>query len=415
MGASHDALAELEAFLHFGFVPRVPADLAARPWCTGPADGIPAEEGACIRAGRTALRELFARVPEGLQLVPLSGGLDSRVILGMLVAAGHRERALAVTFGTPGTLDFELGRRVARHLGVRHEALDLTREALDFDALVAAIPPGTEWVHALEAHFNALAPRRFGREATVWSGIMANVLNGSRVGDPRADWADTCRAYARDYRCVRSTTLTRAEFDPLAWLPAQPILVSERLTHAEVLHVALNYPCRFDPVLLAPGVRYRTPFREPVWLDFALALPREWRRGERAFRAVIRAELPELAALPTKSRSGVALTAPAWRAWMGTQGARMERRLRARFPRLYRRPRADTNYVDQELELCRASPLRELVRTALERLRARALVPWVDVETLWERHASGRANHADALVQLALAELNLTAREQRGR
>lgn len=414
MSAS-DPLAEFEAFLHFGFVPRVPADFAARPWFTSRAGRIPEEEGACLRAGRAALRELFARVPAGLQLVPLSGGLDSRVILGMLVAAGQREHVLAVTFGTPGTLDFELGRRVARHLGVRHEALDLTREPLDFDGLVAAIPPGAEWVHALEAHFNALLPHRFGRDATVWSGIMANVIHGSRVGDPRAGWADACRAYARDYRCVRSTTLTRAQFDPLAWLPAQPILASERLTHAEVLHAALNYPCRFDPVLLAPGLRYRTPFREPSWVDFALALPREWRRGERAFRALIRAELPELAALPTKSRSGVALTAPAWRAWLGTQRARAERRLRARFPRLYRRPRADTNYLDQELELRRASPLRELVRAALERLRARSLVPWIDIEALWQRHASGHANHADALVQLALAELNLTARERRGR
>jgi len=407
-----DPRAELEAFLHFGFVPRVPAGLAARPWFASRAPRLPDDERACVEAGGAALRALFTDVPDGLQLVPLSGGLDSRVILGMLVAAGHRERVLAVTFGTPGTLDFELGGLVARQVGVRHEALDLTREPLELDALVAAIPPGGAWVHALEAHFNALVPARFGRGATVWSGIMANVVNGSRLGAPRASFDEVRRRYAEDYRCVRSCRLTSPGFDPLAWLPTEPILASDRLTHAEVLHLGLNYPCRFDPVLLAPGHRYRTPFREPCWVDFALAAAPRLRRDERLFRAVIRAVLPELAALPSKSNAGLALTAPAWRVWLGRQRARLERRLRQRAPGLFPRPRADTNYLDLELELRHASPLRTLVRAALDRLPARAVVPWLDVERLWARHACGSANHADALVQLALLELNLAARER---
>lgn len=403
---------ESEAFLHFGFVPRVPADLAARPWLATRAERLPDDEAACVARGVETLRALFDDAPDGLLLVPLSGGLDSRVILGMLVAAGHARRVLAVTFGTPGTLDYELGARVARHCGVHHEAIDLTREPLEPAELLAAIPPGTPWVHALEAHFNALVPRRFGVGATVWSGIMANTLNGSRVGDERASWEEARRTYAREHRCVRSVCLTPPGFDPLAWIPERPFAHAERLTAHELLHVAFHYPCRFDPVLLAPGFEYRTPFREPRWVDFALALPRELRRGERLFRAVIRAALPELAALPTKSRSGVALTAPGWLAELAAWRARGARQLRRRFPGLARRPRPDTNYLDQGLELRRASPLRALVQDALARLVARGAVPWLDVEALVRRHEAGRADHSDALVQLALLELNLQALER---
>lgn len=403
---------EIEAFLHFGFVPRVPADLGSRPWLSTRAERLPEDEAACVTRGVESLCALFVDVPDGLQLVPLSGGLDSRVILGMLVAAGHARRVLAVTFGTPGTLDYELGAQVARHAGVHHEAIDLTREPLELEEVRAAIPPGQRWVHALEAHFNALVPRRFGAGATVWSGIMANTLNGSRVGDERASWDEARRLYARDHRCVRSTCLTRPGFDPLAWLPATPFAASERLTPHELLHVAFHYPCRFDPVLLAPGYAYRTPFRDPRWVDFALALPREFRRGERLFRAVIRAALPDLAALPTKSRAGVGLDAPAWQAWLAAQRARAARRVRRRFPGLVRTPRPDTNYLDQELELRRASPLRALVQTCLVRLRARGVVPWLDLDALERRHAEARADHSDALVQLALLELNLQAQER---
>jgi len=406
---------ECAAFLHYGFVPRVPADLGARPWLATGAPRLPDDERACVVRGVETLRALFADVPDGLQLVPLSGGLDSRVILGQLVAAGHRERVLAVTFGTPGTLDYELGARVARHCGVRHAAIDLTREPLEPDVLVAAIPAGRAWIHALEAHFNALVPRRFGAGATVWSGIMANVLNGSRVGDPHASWEEACRTYAEAHRCVRSCRLTPPDFDARAWLPSAPCAASARLTPAELLHVALHYPCRYDPVLLAPGFDYRTPFRDPRWVDFALALPREFRLGERLFRAVVRAAEPELAALPTKNLAGAALTASPLRAGLATQRARVARELRRRFPRLARRPRPDTNYLDHELELRRASPLRTLVAECLERLRARGVVPWVDLEALLARHAAARADHSDALVQLALLELNLQAlaRDQR--
>jgi len=403
--------AQLEAFLHFGFVPRVPADLMARPWFATTAPRLPHDERLCVARGVEALRGLFATVPEGLQLVPLSGGLDSRVILGMLVAAGHAERVLAVTFGTPGTLDYELGARVARHCGVRHAAIDLTLEPLEAVELVAAIPPGTRWIHALEAHFNALVPRRFGAGATVWSGIMANTLNGSRVGDEHSSFEAARQAYALDH-CVRSVRLTSPVFDPLAWLPAQPFAHSERLTAHEILHASIHYPCRYDPVLLAPGFSFRTPFREARWVDFALALPRELRRDERLFRAVIRAALPDLAALPTKSRAGLGLDAPAWRAWLAAQRLRVTRRLRRRFPRLARAPRPDTNYLDYELELRRASPLRSLVHTCLASLRTREVVPWLDLDGLVRRHEQARTDHSDALLQLALLELNLRAIER---
>jgi hypothetical protein len=404
---------EIEAFLHYGFVPRVPDDLGARAWArTNPAR-LPEDEAHCVALGVAALRAAFEPVPPGPQVVPLSGGLDSRVILGMLAAAGAAERCVAVTFGTPGTLDFELGRAVARHAGVRHETIDLTREPLDEERLCAVLARAPAWTHVFEAFFNALVPARFGAGAVVWSGIMANVVNGSRLGAGTEDWGSARRRFARENRYARSTDLDRPGSDPLQSLPGAPLPVAAPLSFHEQLHMALVYPCRFEPCLLAPGFDYRTPFRQPPWLEFAFALPPALRRGQRGFRRVAARALPELLSLPTKSRHGVPLGAPAWRAGLARQRLRAGRFARRLLPGLPWRPRPETNYLDVDHALRRPSALREVVRACLARLARRDVVPWIDVEGLWRRHQRGWRNHGDALELLALLELNLAAREER--
>ena len=41
-------------------------------------------------------------------MVPLSGGLDSRTILAALLEAGLKDRITTVTYGTPGTWDYDI-------------------------------------------------------------------------------------------------------------------------------------------------------------------------------------------------------------------------------------------------------------------------------------------------------------------
>ena len=51
----------------------------------------------------------FENVSEGHHIVPLSGGLDSRAILGGLLDAGLKDQITTVTFGTLGTWDYDIG------------------------------------------------------------------------------------------------------------------------------------------------------------------------------------------------------------------------------------------------------------------------------------------------------------------
>ena len=94
----------LAAFLHYGFLPRVPQGLEELTWARESAypvmEGISEEEA--IDRGIAAFREVTQNLEGERHVIPLSGGLDSRLLLGRLLEEGFRDRIHAVTFGVPG-------------------------------------------------------------------------------------------------------------------------------------------------------------------------------------------------------------------------------------------------------------------------------------------------------------------------
>jgi asparagine synthetase B (glutamine-hydrolysing) len=78
-----------------------------------------------LRAGVALVRDAFLRAFERMNpesgpfLLPLSGGMDSRLIAAALAATGKQARA--VTIGGDGAADLALAAEVARRLGFQHE------------------------------------------------------------------------------------------------------------------------------------------------------------------------------------------------------------------------------------------------------------------------------------------------------
>ena len=65
-------------------------------------------------------------------LVPISGGLDSRAILAGLLEHTEAKNIYTYTFGTPNTLDYDVGSYIAKKLGTNHTSFDLTNYNFKF-------------------------------------------------------------------------------------------------------------------------------------------------------------------------------------------------------------------------------------------------------------------------------------------
>jgi hypothetical protein len=414
----------LSSFLHFGYVPKPGigrprwldclVDWQRRPGEIARADDAPS----LIREGVGLLRRVFkSAIGDGSasHVVPLSGGLDSRAILGgLLENLGSRE-VQAVTFGSPGTWDYEIGREVARVVDVRREVIDLTSAEWRWDTaeLVKTAGQTDRPIWVFDAHVNRHIADRLGFGHVYWSGFMGDPLSGSHLWSrDSSTWDHAKKRFAGCNRFSRSVDMTPPGFEPERCLPESPPLGPEGLSYDEQLDFLVRQQCWVEHIVLPKRYEYRTPFLHPEWVNFVLSLPRRYRQGQYLYKEILRTAYPRLFALPVKNNFGLPLNAPWW--------SKQARRLNLRAHALARRIAPDfcrwvspgLNYIDFDHELRHRRDLREMVHESIENLRIRRVADWIDVEDIWRRHQNGQGNHADALTLLASLEINLGVRTE---
>ncbi|MFW5700924.1 MAG: hypothetical protein ACOCWM_04465, partial [Cyclobacteriaceae bacterium] len=69
-------------------------------------------------------------------IVPLSGGWDSRAILGALCERINNDEIETVTFGVPGQLDYDIGLMIGKKTGVKFNSLDLRLIDFNWEAII---------------------------------------------------------------------------------------------------------------------------------------------------------------------------------------------------------------------------------------------------------------------------------------
>ena len=156
---------QIKAFLYFGYLPHVPEGVELEPWAEPRNEFYDPElsslsEDELIERGVVALQAPYRDLdPNETYVVSLSGGLDSRSILGGLINAGLKDNIVTVTYGTPGTYDFDIGKQISKQMGLKHELIDLTTVTLEqsfFESVAAWSRPSSVSV----ASYASARPRR---------------------------------------------------------------------------------------------------------------------------------------------------------------------------------------------------------------------------------------------------------------
>lgn len=112
------------------------SDLSRRKWRKPHTyNGSSAVDGTEVRLAEAFVRGVETAVT-GCEriIIPLSGGFDSRAVLGAVLECSEAERIHAVTFGGEDALDFRIGHLVARRAGVRSIAFPIVDRVLFEDS-----------------------------------------------------------------------------------------------------------------------------------------------------------------------------------------------------------------------------------------------------------------------------------------
>ncbi len=363
-----------------------------------------------VRTGITALRESFERdYSHGdLGVVPLSGGLDSRMVLCALLELTDAKRIETFTYGIPGSYDFEIGCLVAQHAGTRHTPIPLDKVSWDEDELVEtakrercqAVLFYNQPLHLIEKLYGG---------ALFWSGFVGDAVAGSHLHDPPSKTLkEAKRTHLKERTFVRSTRLHRCSddqyFDHLGGGRLDP----EELTWDEQVLFEEAIPKFTVAHILWEGFRYRTPFINSAWMDFMFSVPNDYRLGQQLMIDIGRAAFPGLFDLPSTNGLGHGFDTPD-AVVKATFWLNRARKLAHQFLPWVNYPLIQYNDFNEGI---RSDPsLRRVVRGSIEDLRKRGTCDWVDFDGIWRRHDRRIRNHGDALIVLASLELIFKARE----
>lgn len=255
-------------------------------------------------------------------LLPISGGLDSRTMAGLLTQSGFSGHVLAYSYGQSSSRDVRYGRAIARKLGYQHVTIptpaDFATHSLEEDAWIF----DAEW--SAELHWAvrfAYLDLHLGDTSGyhVLSGMFGDIILGSdrfnykrKTGDTPLAADQLCQAYYRtnqeygspeailklfgsDFAAVAKNSLDRIVCEtltPLTHLPPYYALMRAEFEQRQRRHTSMVAQCleRNKPTL--------TPFLDNEVVEFALRIPYDAFHDKKLYRQMIRHHLPKVAAIP---------------------------------------------------------------------------------------------------------------------
>lgn len=333
--------------------------------------------------------------PNEKHLVPISGGLDSRAVLAGLLKHTDAQNIHTYTFGTPKTLDYEIGSYVAKKVCSKHTSFDLTQyqytqeeledisTRIDRQTILFHHPP----VWQLDKRF---------KELQLWSGFMGDPIAGSKL-DTSLSKDEEINKYLKSNLYTKS--LIFRELNELAEVVEPAILDSKILTPLEEIDF-INRQLKFiAPHVLMEGFDYKLPFLNEVFFDFMLSIPNKYREGQYLYKKILLHTFPKEFSWKTKTNFGLPLKASKQRVFIN--------RVKDKVVRVMGVTGVNVNYLDFNQKIRSKPDLRNIISLNIHDLKDRNVIDWLDPVKILNTHLAGKGNHADALIVLASLEIHL--------
>ena len=271
-------------------------------------------------------------------LLPISGGMDSRTLAGLLHQSEFTGEVIAYSYGQPSSNDVRYGRAIARKLGYQHIAIPsptdfLTRHLEDaawrFDAEWSAKNAWIRYAHK--------QPGLLGiHGGTLLHGLMGDIILGSDLfgyrqkagNDPqpiaglRKIFLNCHVSYMRvqeiskifsDDLAARTeaqlNSIIDATLAPLLSLNPYFALMRAEFEHRQRRRTAWLIRCAEADL---PAI---TPFMDRDVVDFSTRIPYALYHDKRLYKHMVRQHLPKLASIPL-SDTGLPLSPTRFRAAM---------------------------------------------------------------------------------------------------
>jgi hypothetical protein len=406
-----------DEYVFFSYLPRIPE--ASLDWLDcdfgcNIGKGIENEawwvrEG--VRAWKQTMSNQISRTADGVtHIIPLSGGLDSRAILGGLLENLPSSQVIAVTYGIPGTWDYEIGKQIAQKYSLRHEPFNLYDVKWDFDQMVAIAAQLDNPVDVQQCFLRSRINTYFGTDCIYWSGFMGDSIAGSDL--PKVQNKDRRQAILRFISLYPTLFFKDQIYQDMMVERINSECPWERLDQKKFgLDQQLDFGIRqrllTRSIVIVKGYDFRTPFLCKPWNDYISNVPYRWLLDKVLYKQVLLSAYADLFSLPTSSYYGVPLKASKSqvyfkrvKTWMSTRAGRVWN-FYPTHPR--------TNYLDFGEAIREKGDLQDLVYQNIQDLISRDLYTKTQIDKWWRDHQDRKRNNTVLLMNLSSLNILLKA------
>jgi hypothetical protein len=410
---------KINTFLHYGYFPNAKVILpdSLQNWLDS--DDQPdfngANEADLLIKGANALRRSFKSTISGdhnkTHVVPLSGGLDSRTILANLLEQIDPSGIITVTFGRPGSPDYERARSIARKADVKWEGIDLSpgKWKWDTEILVKTSKRCISPTFLFDSCVNHAIQLRYGKDPVYWSGFMGDSLGCLEPISSKVNtWEEAKAAFVHKNCITRNAKITIDGYAPVDCLPLNPLVHQEKLDYYSQLNHLIRQQCLTKHIYSPVGYDVRYPFLNHEWVDFILNVPVQFNYRQVLYRKIQRSYWPHL----FTSWNSPFRDSTIWETLMHNR----RRNLLSRFVRKNLAVAginlgADNavKYIDWNHAILYQMDFKNVVYSNIMDLKTRNIIDWIDLEFLWTQNSHTRKNLAFELMTLSALELHIKA------
>lgn len=248
-------------------------------------------------------------IPGRKQCLPLSGGLDSRAILALLLECTDAENIHTYTFGQPGAMDYEIGNSLASALGTKHTTFNLrnytytldelldTSGRMDHQTTLFTHPPLWELDNKYADH-------------VIWSGFFGGRVSGSYdIPSPSADRDAALKHYIRKNAATNSYTMSPERVERIKMLIETPDIRGGDIPLDEAFDFHNRQRKYTAKSNFYKGFAYGKPFVDQQLFNFMLSLPYSLRKDQRFYKTLFLKYFPALFRYKSKTAFGTRIDA----------------------------------------------------------------------------------------------------------
>ncbi|MGQ1890977.1 asparagine synthase-related protein [Thermophagus sp. OGC60D27] len=338
-------------------------------------------------------------------VVPLSGGLDSRAVLGGLLQFTDASNIVTYTYGIPGSFDYEIAARVARSVGVNNIQIPLEKYDYSLDELLD-VSRSMDHQTLLFYHAPYRIIKRDFSSSVHWSGFLGEAITGDHIRGILARSMNEAELKFLDGNAFVKGADQRLLEGGRAYSYeklVRPLPEQGFLTYEEGLDLLNRQNKYIAPHVMLNGFDHRAPFNEPELIGFFLGLKEEQKRDQTFFKEFLQWWKPNLFALPVKNNLGLPLGASGWRIQFRKKMFGVKKRLgRWKDPNI--------NYFNFSERLVVDDKFKNLIKSQLSDLQQRKILPeTINPDILWQETQNNIQNHGNLILGLVSLEIHLKA------